>query len=79
MFEQSSENSASTKSVGFEGDKNKYRWGERVSCLLEVNVEFRDQRPRKIHGCEEVTAVQSLCLCATSLMGGRIFDLMIVV
>lgn len=38
MFEQSSKDSASTKSIGFEGDQNKYGWGERVSCLLEVNV-----------------------------------------
>ena len=50
MFKQSRQNATGTECIGFEGDENQHRWGERVSCVLQMSVELRDQRPWKIHG-----------------------------
>lgn len=39
-----------------------------MSCLLKVDVEFRDQLPREIHVNNSKEAVRSLSLYATSFM-----------
>ena len=50
-FEEVGEDSTGAEGIGIESDENEDGWGERMMCLLKVNVELREEGAWEVHCC----------------------------